>query len=179
MKQSLSSWQLLGYVFTSIIGTVLHFAYEWSLANPIVALFSGVNESTWEHMKLLFFPMLIFAIIEYLFVGKDRQNYWCIKAMGISLGLLIIPIIFYTYLGTFGHSVDWFNISIFFIAAGLTYYFEMKLFAANKPPYKSKFIPMIILLTYTILFFYFTFASPSIPLFQDPITQLFGISKKS
>ena len=39
----------------SLLGTLLHFTYRWSGRNPLIA---PVNESVWEHMKLLFFPML-------------------------------------------------------------------------------------------------------------------------
>ena len=56
------------FLFISVLGVLLHFTYEWSGDNPIVALFSAVNESTWEHLKLLFFPMLLLTIIE-LFSG--------------------------------------------------------------------------------------------------------------
>ena len=49
---------LFRFIFISVLGVLLHFTYEWSGNNPIVGLFSATNESTWEHLKLLFFPML-------------------------------------------------------------------------------------------------------------------------
>ena len=66
MKRDLSLWQLSGFALTSLAGTLLHFLYDWTGENKIAALISGVNESTWEHMKLLYFPLLVYAIIEYL-----------------------------------------------------------------------------------------------------------------
>ena len=54
---------ITGYIAVAILGTLLHFVYEWSGSNMIVGLFSSTNESTWEHMKLAFYPMLIFSII--------------------------------------------------------------------------------------------------------------------
>lgn len=59
------------FLFISILGTLLHFTYEWSQNNAIVGLFSAVNESTWEHLKLLFFPMLFLTLFE-LFFFRDR-----------------------------------------------------------------------------------------------------------
>lgn len=47
---------LFRFIFISILGVLLHFTYEWSGDNPAVGLFSAVNESTWEHLKLIFFP---------------------------------------------------------------------------------------------------------------------------
>ena len=58
------NWQITAVLFTLIFGTLLHFTYGLSGNNPIVGTFSAINESTWEHLKLLFFPMLIFAIFE-------------------------------------------------------------------------------------------------------------------
>ena len=90
-EKSIGLWQLMGFAVTSFSGTVLHFLYEW-LGNAVwIAPFSGVNESTWEHMKLLFWPMFLYAIFQSFFL-KNRENYWCIKLKGIILGIILIPI---------------------------------------------------------------------------------------
>lgn len=75
MKKSLKFWQIGGFVFTAIAGVLLHFLYDWTNQSIIVASFSAVNESIWEHMKLLFFPMFVFALIEYKFIGKNYENF--------------------------------------------------------------------------------------------------------
>ena len=59
-------YQIFSAFFTIILGTLFHFTYEWSGNNAFVGTFSSVNESTWEHLKLTFFPMLITAIIRLL-----------------------------------------------------------------------------------------------------------------
>ena len=63
MKKTINLWQWLGFIITGILGVVLHFLYDWLGQNPLIALISGVNESTWEHMKLLYYPMLIFSLM--------------------------------------------------------------------------------------------------------------------
>ena len=73
MKKSIGLWQLCGFAVTSLVGTVLHFLYDWLGESVLVAPFSGVNESTWEHMKLLFWPMLIFALFQS-FSFKTRNT---------------------------------------------------------------------------------------------------------
>ena len=108
MKREIVYWQYAGFVFTAVMGTLLHFLYEWSGESAVAALISGVNESTWEHMKLLFFPMLGFALIQSRFF-KDTESFWSIKLKGSLIGLLLIPVIFYTYNGAIGKSPDWFN----------------------------------------------------------------------
>ena len=65
--------EIIGLIFCIILGTIGHFLYEWSNRNFIVSLFSSVNESTWEHLKILFFSMLITTIIGY-FYYKDIFN---------------------------------------------------------------------------------------------------------
>lgn len=62
---TLKYYHILGAIFTIFLGTLLHFTYQWSGKNNLVAIFSAVNESTFEHLKLLFTPMLIFSIFEY------------------------------------------------------------------------------------------------------------------
>ena len=63
--KSFSKFQVFSTIFSLISGVLLHFAYEWSDNNTFVGLFSAVNESTWEHLKLVFFPSLIYFLFEY------------------------------------------------------------------------------------------------------------------
>ncbi len=175
LKKSLKFWQISGFVFTGLAGVLLHFLYDWTHQSIIVAPFSAVNESIWEHMKLLFFPMFVFALIEYKFIGKNFENFWCAKLFGIITGLLLIPIIYYTYTGALGVKADWFNIIIFFIAAGISYYFE-NLILKNKIMFcKSSSVCFIIISLIAILFVAITFAQPKLPLFQDMTTGNYGI----
>ena len=67
MKQDLFLWQFSGFSLSSLGGTLLHFLYDWTNESILIAPFSGVNESTWEHMKLLFFPLFLFALIQSRF----------------------------------------------------------------------------------------------------------------
>ena len=75
MKHSFGISELLGFAVTSLLGTVLHFLYDLLGGALWIAPFSGVNESTWEHMKLLFWPMLLFAAVQSLFF-RERDDFW-------------------------------------------------------------------------------------------------------
>ena len=114
MKRSISFWQVIGFGVTSLLGTLLHFLYAWLGESSFAAIFSAVNESTWEHMKIFFLPTFAFALIQSK-LFKEYEDFWCVKLKGILLGLTLIPVIFYTYNGAIGKSPDWINISIFFI----------------------------------------------------------------
>ena len=168
-------WQILGLVFTSLLGVLLHFLYDWTDQSIIVAPFSAVNESIWEHMKLLFFPMFIFSLIEYKFIGKNCESCWCANLVGTITGVLLIPTIYYTYTGMLGVNADWFNIVIFFIAAGTAYYLR-NLLLKNKIVFcKSPVTPFVILCLIAVVFVVMTFVQPKIPLFQDITTGNYGI----
>ena len=173
MKKLLTFWKFLGFVLTGIVGTLLHFLYDWT-GSDFVALFSAVNESIWEHMKILFFPMFIFAIIESRYFAKDYNNFWCAKLIGILVGLTVIPTMYYTYTGALGISADWFNIVIFFIAASVAFIIETRLMKGDKGFCMSQMAAIVILCIIAVLFMIFTFAPPKIPLFQDPMTKLYG-----
>ena len=74
-KSSILKFEIISAIFMLVVGTLLHFTFGWSNNNPLIGTFSAVNESTWEHLKLLFFPMLISTIIGYFYKWKVIPNY--------------------------------------------------------------------------------------------------------
>lgn len=174
MKRTVWLWQLFGFAATSLLGTVLHFLYDW-LGGPLwIAPFSGVNESTWEHMKLLFWPMLIYTVFQSFFF-RDREDFLCVKLRGTVLGIVLIPILFYTYNGVVGKSPDWINIAIFFIAAAIAYIYESVLFYKAQTRCKNPLAAFALLFDIAFLFVLFTFVTPEIGIFKDPLTGSYGI----
>ncbi len=175
MKRKIGLWQLMGFAVTSLGGTLLHFLYDWLGKAAWIAPFSGVNESTWEHMKLLFWPMFLYAIAQSFFF-KDRKDFWCVKLKGIFLGLIMIPVIFYTYNGVIGRSPDWINIAIFFISAAIAYIYETRQFNNGTTVCKNPKVAITILCVIAVLFAVFTFATPEIEIFRDPLTDTYGVT---
>ena len=174
MKRQVGLWQLMGFAVTALSGTLLHFLYEWTGEQVWIAPFSGINESTWEHMKILFWPMFLYAIVQSFFF-KDRNDFWCIKCKGILAGLVSIPVLFYTYNGAIGKSPDWINIAIFFISAAIAYIYETKLFWNDEIACKRPKLAFAILSFVAVLFIFFTFKTPEIGIFKDPLTGTYGI----
>lgn len=175
MKNNVPTLQFFGFAFTSLGGTLLHFLYDWTNESIIIAPFSGVNESTWEHMKLLFFPWLIFTLAESLFI-KDSDNYWCVKLIGILSGLTTIPALFYAYNGVIGSSPDWLNIAIFFVAAAITFYVETRLLNKETIKCRRPYIAIGIICLIGALFIVFTFFTPQLNIFKDPLSGSYGLS---
>ena len=174
MKRSMGLWQFCGFAVTALLGTVLHFLYDWLGQTAWIAPFSGVNESTWEHMKLLFWPMFLFAVVQSFFF-RNREDFWCVKLRGILLGLALIPVLFYTYNGAIGKSPDWINIAIFFLSAAIAYLHETHLFNNKKVVCRHPKGAFSLLCFVALLFIVFTFKTPTIGIFRDPLTEQYGI----
>ena len=174
MKRPTFLWQTTGFAIATLWGTLLHFLYDWSGQSPWVAPFSGVNESTWEHMKLLYWPLLLFGILQFFFF-RDLPGFWWVKLMGTLAGLLLIPVLFYTYNGAIGKSPDWVNIAIFYIASASAFFIEWRLFQAQIVTWKKGWLAFIFLVMLGALFVVFTFSPPQLPLFCDPESGQYGI----
>lgn len=164
-----------GFIITAVVGTLLHFLFDWTGGNVVVGLFSAVNESIWEHMKLLFYPMVLFALVEFFYWGKNIESFWGIKLIGILIGIAVIPVLYYTYTGILDINADWFNIAIFFLAAGLVYWVETKLFEKDFSCPVGARVSVFLIILIAGLFTVFTFFPPQIPLFADPISGTYGL----
>lgn len=173
---SLKCWQIIGAVFTLIIGTLLHFAYKWSGENPLVGIFSAVNESTWEHLKLLSTPVLLFAIVEYFLYGNQIPNFVPVKALSILLGTSTIITAFYTYVGIIGQNYLWADIGTFVLGVLAAYWFSFRLlqteYLTSDCAIRLGWIGLILLVFFFALF---TFCPPHIGLFLDPVSGTYGI----
>lgn len=174
-KINLKTFEIISTIFIIVGGILLHFLYDWSNGNAIVGMFSAVNESTWEHLKILFFPMLITIIIGSYYY-KDVDNYLCSKTKGLILSLLFIVIAFYTYSGIMGRNFASINILIFILAVVIGEVYAYR--KMNTSMVCSNFKALIALIILTLSFTIFTFKPPYIGLFKDPVDNTYGIDKE-
>ena len=128
-------------------------------------------------MKLVFIPSLIFALIQSVNGVKDYECFWFVKLIGILLGTISIPVLFYTLGGVFGELSAIVNIAIFFIAVFIEYLTELILFNKLNCKRRLKWFSIIVLIIILVLFFAFTFNPPNLPLFLDPVTNGYGITR--
>ncbi len=177
MKKSLFFWQILGFAVTGVAGVILHFLFDWTNQSIVAAPFSAVNESIGEHMKLLYFPMLVFAVIENLYIGKFHKSFWCVKLIGIVLGISLIPVLYYTINGAFGLTLDFVNIVVFYVTSAIVYITETWLMKQDVIRCKSSKKALGILTLIAVVFAVLTFIPPQIPLFKDPMTDTYGYYK--
>ncbi len=176
MKMDLKKFSVVSAVFIIILGTILHFTYDWSGQNAVVGAFSAVNESTWEHLKLLYYPILITAIVRYFKFGKNIQSFWCGKAVQVGVSMMFTVIAFYTYTGVWGKDVAWLNIAIFILAAILGEIVNYMVIKRGKPCNKKVAIGVLVVLF--VMFVSYTYNPPEIGLFKDPVSGGYGIRNK-
>ena len=163
----LKLYMILGFLFTAVLGTVWHFLYDWTGRGAIAALFFPVNESTWEHMKLIFFPMLLSS---FFLSARFKEEYPCLPGallLGDLLGTLSIPVTFYTYKGIVGRSFLAADIAVFL--AGVLIAFRTA-WVLKESPAVCQYRNLIYLFTVlsAVLFFIFAFLPPAIGLFAEP-----------
>jgi hypothetical protein len=163
----LKCYTAAGAVFVMITGTLSHFIYEWSGKNFILGFFFPVNESTWEHMKLCFFPMLVYA----LFMNRRlKADYPCVTSAlccGILTGTGLIPVIFYTYSGILGRNFLPLDIASFLLSVLLGFSAVYRLTLSCKAASRI-FWAGITVLFLSVCFLVFTVFPPDIGLFKDP-----------
>ena len=87
---------IIGIIFISVFGTIFHFLYDLSNHNKVIGLFSSVNESTWEHIKILLTPTFIWSLIDGFIYG-DGVNYFFAKSISLLFIIISIPLLFYGY----------------------------------------------------------------------------------
>ena len=168
------NYQIFSIIFTFILGILLHFTYALSGQNPIIATFSAVNESVWEHLKLIFFPTLITILIGCILFKDILPQYLSAKASGLFAAMLFLIVFYFTYVGILGESIPFIDILSFFVAIFLEEFITCQELTTNKPSSWQTSLFLLILLL--ICFIVFTFSPPQIGLFQDPITGSYGIS---
>jgi hypothetical protein len=168
-------WELVGVVFITLLGAVLHFAFEWSGYWDPVAIFAAVNESTWEHFKIAFWPGLLFALIEYPWLRRSARSYWPARSLGLLTVPFVIGILFYSYTAMLGRHELSLDIIIFVIAVAagqLVSYRTLTLGGLGATPSRLLGAVLALMIAAYSLLSYF---APACFLFEDPETGGYGI----
>jgi len=178
-RSSVFRWEMWGILFIVLVGALLHFSFELSGDWHPLGIISAVNESVWEHLKLAFWPAVFWTIIEFFFVlrtGKDRREGFILaKAIGSYIMPLVIVIIFYTYTAFTGESLLAVDLSSFVIAIVIGQIVSYKLWKSSRLPHVLDSLGLALFIIGILLFAVFTFLTPQIGIFQDPVTGGYGI----
>lgn len=173
-KRSVLVWEIAGFVFINVVGALLHFVFVWFGRWRPLALIAAANESTWEHLKIAFWPASCFGLIEYHYLKKKTNNFLLAKTLSLYTMPLLIILLFYGYLWIIGHDVFLLDILIFIVAIGVGQLVSYKLLTSRSSAGFNN-LASILLLILILAFVLFTFFPPRVVLFKDPVTGDYGI----
>jgi hypothetical protein len=174
LNRKLLAYEMVGALFIIILGAMLHFTFGWSGNNPLVGVFSAGNESVWEHLKLVFWPTLLFALIQFLPLRGKANNFVFAKTAEVYLMIALIPAIFYTYTAFIGESLA-IDIGSFMVVAVIGQLFSYKLLTIRQLPRWVTWASLCFFALLLVLFVVFTFYPPHIQLFLDPEAGTYGL----
>ena len=159
---------IIALFIIGVAGSFGHFIYKWSGENTFVGYFFPINESTWEHLKLLFFPTVIFSVFEYFLMKEKPHNFPFIVALSLFIGLISIVTIFYTYSGVLGYKIEWFNIAIYYISLLIMLIVKAILMSFQFNNKTLNIIALIWIFIMALMFVFFTYNPPALGIFKEP-----------
>jgi len=168
---------LLGIPVIFFLGSLFHFLYALTGKSAIVGAIAAVNESVWEHQKLILLPMIGWWTLYFLFrkgsAQIDPRKWFSALFVSLIVSILVIPFAYYFYSGALGLHLLVVDILIFLLAVTAGHCLGMHFYRHSKglPLYAS----IIAILLIVLVFIAFTFAPPHLPWFQDSLTSQYGI----
>ena len=174
-RKTLFKLEVSGAVFVSIAAVVLHFLYEWSGEEVWASLFSAVNESVWEHVKIFTIPYVFWAFVELCCVRVPFRKFVSAKVLSLYFMLISIPVFFYTYTGIFGKNIALVDILSGFAFTVMTFILSYRMIV-NAPCIERYFkLSLVLIVLYYVMISFFTYTPPRLEIFRDPISGGFGI----
>ncbi len=175
MKKRILKWEICGIVFVFSLGALLHFVFEWSGNSTFVGAIASVNESVWEHFKQGFWPMCLFAAIEYRFIRSYTHNFLAAKGTAIVLLPIITGLIFYTYTAFTGTEILIVDITTFALAVTLAQLISYKIMNLKKLPKYTSYAGLAAIIMVGLILILFTFFPPHWPILMDKNTGIYGL----
>lgn len=171
-------WEAAGLLVTLAAGNLLHFVYDWSGGSPLVGALAAVNESVWEHMKLLTTPWVLWSLLQWLALGR-AGSVPAARAAGLLTGLAAIPLLHYGYQGILGRELMWLDVLIFQLAVLIAFWTSWRVQSARRLSGGLwQLLGGLVLAGVWALFVLWTYVPPQLPLFVDGQTGLTGLPSR-
>lgn len=165
---------LWGIPILFLIGSGAHFLFAWSGGSRLLAPFVPVNESIWEHEKLLLPMMLWYGSYALLHHDTLSLPQWSAAALTAQLtALLVMPCLYYLYTGALGVHLLWVDISLLAVSLLIGQLAGIRVLLRGGTLSVSVAAPAM--LGILAVFWLFTYAPPHLPLFLDGPTGGYGI----
>lgn len=158
---------LLGFFAVILLGFLLHNAYFWTRPSQVFAIIAPVNESVWEHLKMAFWALMIYSLAEYPFLRSSVSNFLLAKALGSTVLIVTIPLIFYSYTRIAGTHLLWMDILSFVVSTALCQTIACNLYRRSPCSRKVRLSSLFYLLLIALLFALWTYMPPELEIFRD------------
>ncbi|HHU28037.1 TPA: hypothetical protein GXZ54_02645 [bacterium] len=167
--------EIIGFFVLVILGVIFHFLFDWLNQSRLIAIFVPVNESIFEHLKVLFFPYLIWGLIRYFIDGKGEPNFISAHIFGVLGGMFFIITSFYTYTGIIGNHFFIIDMIIYVLSIILTLILTKNMIDSPEFSDNIKVLSFVTIILILLSFIIFTYNPPLINLFKDQSTGNYGI----
>lgn len=168
-------WELGGVAFIIVIGSVLHFAFDWTGDWKPLALVAAVNESIWEHLKLAFWPGLFWAVIERWRLHGVSTDFWAVKGLALLVPSVLIVAIFNSYTTILDQNLLIPDIGTFVVAVFAGQLVSVWFLLARVDIGAVKILGLVVLAIQIGAFATLTYHPPDLAIFEDPRGGLRGI----
>ncbi|NCC08787.1 MAG: hypothetical protein EOM30_12345 [Clostridia bacterium] len=163
-------WIILGIPFLFLAGACLHFTYELTGKSFIVGIFSPVNESVWEHCKMVVLLTILWWSVYYICKSKSHsidKNKWFSGALvSVFVSIITIPLFFYFYTEAFGIESLIIDILLLLFANFLGQLTGLHVYKYGKGI--NYIVAICLLAAIFIAFAVFTIFPPALPIFAAP-----------
>ncbi len=171
---TLKKWKAISVVIIFLLSALFHFIYDW-FPSFFTSLFFPVNESIWEHNKIIVASFLVLAIVEKLYYKKRKKVIFA-EAISSLICMILVMIIFtpiYLYiLKTNDNMVVTLAIFIFAITVSqiVSYYLLKKDYNS-----KSEELGVILFAIFFLINIIFTYYPPNVAIFYDYTNNIYGL----
>ena len=159
-----------------LLGSVLHFLFDWTKHNRVVAFFSAVNESYWEHIKIAIWPVFLLQIVLFSLGGYQIPAFIPAATVALySIPVSMVGLVF-LYKSVTKRNILWLDISIFFVCISIAQSIFVLVLGQLAPTSGTVVMSSLFLLGLIAAFLLFTFRPPREPdVFLDPIKKDYGL----
>lgn len=172
----LNKWRIAGIFVIIILGTLMHYVYTWTGNSKIFGFFVPVNESVWEHLKLGYWSLVIFSLVEYVQLKSRIHNYYLAKLLGIIALQTTIIIFYYTYTSLAGKNIFYLDILAYILGVIICQYLSHLIFRTNPFSPTLNRMSLVGLIAIGLLFGITTYHPPHLPIFMDQKSKTYGIN---
>ncbi|MEM2613810.1 MAG: DUF6512 family protein [Nitrososphaerota archaeon] len=174
-RLNLLRYEIIGILFIAVFGSFLHFAYDLSGSNILIAPIAAVNESVWEHLKLVFWPTTVYMVLQLVFMRNLPEKFIVAKTVGIFLMPMVIVVGYYLYTAFLEENLL-IDIGLFFISITTGQITSYKLMQGTLSNNRLNALAVLAIVALAIVFIVFTFYTPRMDIFRDPLTGIYGLS---